>query len=268
MVPSTVSRIPWSSDFVVKQESRQIFLLPGRSSNFDYDTAMDHVLVQMREAYLFPSLLKNWRDEKYAVLDAKSPFSIMRAAHAIFGMVISGAHMTVYTQTSEGIRIWIPRRSSTRSEYPSMLDNSVAGGIAAGETPRECVAREAWEETRLPEDLVRRNAVAHEPVRWFHRAKEAGVAETNLLVPCVQHVFDLEVDGNVIPEAVAGEIEEFYLWSPEQVKEALHRGDFKPSCGLVMMDFLIRHGFLTRQNEGDFEEIVARIHRELPFAGC
>jgi hypothetical protein len=31
------------------------------------------------------------------------------------------------------------------------------------------------------------------------------------------------------------------------------------------MDFFIRHGILTKDNEKDYDEIVSRIHRELDF---
>jgi hypothetical protein len=43
------------------------------------------------------------------------------------------------------------------------------------------------------------------------------------------------------------------------------RGEFKPSCAAVMMDFFVRHGFITAENEVDYVEIVSRLHRKLPF---
>jgi hypothetical protein len=45
------------------------------------------------------------------------------------------------------------------------------------------------------------------------------------------------------------------------------RGEFKPSCALVMLDFSIRHNVLTPKNENDYEEIMRRIHRDLEFPG-
>jgi len=36
---------------------------------------------------------------------------------------------------------------------------------------------------------------------------------------------------------------------------------------MVMLDFFIRHGILTAENESDFEEIKRRLHRELEFPG-
>lgn len=70
-----------------------------------------------------------------------------------------------------------------------------------------------------------------------------------------------------------------------QVQEELSKGNFKPNCAVVLMVgfsdtsqsmgtdkksqyFFIRHGILTPENEPDFPEITARIHRahEFPLA--
>ena len=213
-------------------------------------------------------MLAHWKNEAYAVLGAREPFAIERSGSVLFGMVIQGAHLTVYTDTPQGLKIWVPRRASTRSQYPLKLDNTVAGGIAAGESPLECIAREATEEANLPEQLVLDNAVALEPLKWFHRASERGRTDGALLVPCVSYVFELEVGADVQPEAVKGEMEELYLWDVKQVIDAIRRDDFKPSCAMVLMDFLIRHGFITAESEKEFDLIVSRLPRRLPFAGC
>jgi len=42
-------------------------------------------------------------------------------------------------------------------------------------------------------------------------------------------------------------------------------GAFKPNCALVVLEFLVRHGILTAENEPDYVEIVARLHRRLEF---
>lgn len=48
-----------------------------------------------------------------------------------------------------------------------------------------------------------------------------------------------------------------------QVKKALLSGDFKPNCGLILVDFLVRHGIVTPENEADYFEIGWRCHRRL-----
>jgi hypothetical protein len=38
---------------------------------------------------------------------------------------------------------------------------------------------------------------------------------------------------------------------------------FKPNCGLMIVDFLMRHGLITVEDEPDFFEISWRCHRDL-----
>lgn len=52
------------------------------------------------------------------------------------------------------MKIWVPRRSPTKATWPSMLDNTVAGGIPAGLTPAETMVKECDEEASLPEEFV------------------------------------------------------------------------------------------------------------------
>ena len=61
------------------------------------------------------------------------------------------------------------------------------------------------------------------------------------------------------------EVEGFELMDVKDVLEALGRAEFKPNCAVVMIEFLIRQGVITRENERDYAEIVARCHRRLEF---
>lgn len=174
--------------------------------------------------------------------------------------------MTVYVRSADGrLRIWVPRRAAAKQTYPGMLDNSVAGGITVGETPFTALVREAGEEAALPASLVRASATACGTVSYFHVRDERAGGETGLLQPEVQYVYDLEVGEEVVLRPADGEVSEFYLWGVEAVQAALGRGEFKPNCAVVLVDFLVRHGVLTAENEADYVEIVARLHRRLPF---
>ena len=83
--------------------------------------------------------------------------------------------------------------------------------------------------------------------------------------PEVQYVYDIELPEDVVPKPGDDEVEEFYLWSVDEVQAAMAKGEFKPNCALVVLDFLIRHGVLTPANEKDYIEIVSRLHRRLEF---
>src|SRR5438045_3428809 len=98
--------------------------------------------------------------ERYPIIGARFPVEIERFACSLFGIIQRGAHLTAYTRTATGIKIWVPKRSSNLFTWPNCLDSTVAGGVAAGETPFDCVVREAYEEASLPKALVRQHARA------------------------------------------------------------------------------------------------------------
>ena len=100
---------------------------------------------------------------------------------------------------------------------------------------------------------------------YFYIRDEKAGGETRLLQPECQYVYDLELPEDVVPTPGDNEVEEFYLWTVDEVKAAMAREVFKPNCAVVMLDFFVRHGMLTAENEKDYIEIVARMHRRLEF---
>jgi hypothetical protein len=48
-----------------------------------------------------------------------------------------------------------------------------------------------------------------------------------------------------------------------EVLDALHNGDFKPNCGLILVDFLVRHNLVTPEEEPNYFEIIWRTKRDL-----
>lgn len=86
--------------------------------------------------------------------------------------------MTAYIHSPEskhGMKIWIPRRAAGKQTYGGMLDNTVAGGIATGENPLECLIRESDEEASLPGRVVRKSAVPNGTITYTYiREPKAG----------------------------------------------------------------------------------------------
>jgi hypothetical protein len=76
----------------------------------------------------------------------------------------------------------------------------------------------------------------------------------------------LELPEDVILKPQDDEVEQFYLMDVDQVKNALFQEEFKTNSAVVMIDFFIRHGFITAENEPDYVEIISRMHRRLPVA--
>ena len=263
-----VERMPWGDAWDVDSQQRKISprLLEDQSQTVIIRKTLD----EARENGAF-KVLEGWRNELYPVNRTKTKHedsvTMERAGSALFGINTYGVHMTVYVDSDQGKKIWVPRRARTKSTYGGMLDNTVAGGISSGEQPFESIVREAAEEASLPENLVRSSAKACGTVSYVHirDARAQPGAETGLFQPECQYVYDMEVDAGVIPKPCDNEVEGFYLWTVQEVQKALSDGQFKPNCAAVLLDFFVRHGILTAENEPDLIEIVSRLHRKLPF---
>ena len=263
---SVVEKFPWPKDiWAIDSTAQTVTLLT--SADADPVHRSELVAQSIAEAVKQEcfELLKGWRNEKYPVYGPGGEYllEMERCATPLFGIVSYGAHMTGYVEDETGMKFWIPRRAKNKQTYPSMLDNTVAGGMCTGEKPFECIVREAMEEASLPESVVRASIVPVGCVTYTHVRDPRAGGETGLLQPEVEYVYDLKLDPSVIPKPCDNEVEEFNLLSVSEVKEALARGEFKPNCSIIMIDFFIRHGILTAENEPDYLDIVARLHRRM-----
>jgi 8-oxo-dGTP pyrophosphatase MutT (NUDIX family) len=178
--------------------------------------------------------------------------------------------MTAYTKVegvSHGIKIWVPRRAKDKQTYGGMLDNTVAGGMATGETPLDCLVRESDEEASLPAELVRKSVKEGGTITYTYIREPRAGGESGMIQPECQYVYDLELPGDVVPQPKDGEVECFYLWTVEEVMEHMASGEFKPNCAMLMLDFFVRWGILNEGNEKDYNQIKNRLHRELEFPG-
>ena len=200
----------------------------------------------------------------------------------LLGTTRYGVHMTAYTRdggAGDGAgRMWVARRAATKPTYPGMLDNSAAGGLMTGEDPLECIVREADEEADLQAAFLRPRIRPVGTLTYLYLADgRAGGEPSGQIYPEMQWVYEVELpagggdgDGDgaaVRPRPKDGEVARFELMDLAQVKAELARGAFKPNCALVVLDFFVRHGVLTRENEPHLDEIVRRMHRPMPFPG-
>ncbi|PYH89880.1 thiamine pyrophosphokinase-related protein [Aspergillus ellipticus CBS 707.79] len=268
IVNDVVSRISWApSHWTIDSLNRTVTLTTGPDATPQQRSAIvAQTLAHEVQLGTF-DILKGWRDELYPVYGPNGEFllELERSATPLFGIVSYGIHSTCYVEDENGLRIWVPRRSRTKQTYPGMLDNSVAGGMSTTEHPFECLVREAMEEASLPEEIVRANATPAGCVSYIYvRDSQAG-GETDLVQPEVEYVFDIKVGADVIPKPCDSEVEEFMLYTVEETKAALANGEFKPNCSVVLLDFFIRHGILTAENEPDYLDILTRVHRRLEF---
>lgn len=212
------------------------------------------------------ALAAGWRNELYAVYNPPGEpyFLVERAVSVLLGVVTYGVHCNGYIPAEispdRELKLWIPRRAKDKPTYPGKLDNTVAGGLGWPLGIEENLVKECYEEAGLDEQWV------------LARASLAGVVSYMVqpdgpkghVQPEVEYIYDLKFDNETVPRPVDGESEDFVLMGVAEVKRRMEAREFKPNCALVVLDFLIRHGAVGPDTPG-FLELVARMHRRLPF---
>jgi 8-oxo-dGTP pyrophosphatase MutT (NUDIX family) len=267
MLASTVKKMPWISDFVIDHRARTVRLSPSKNNGdpaATCTTAFSKLIQRIIDEDTF-RVIHGTHSEPYPIIGANFSVSMERYASTLFGIVSRGAHLTVYTKTASGMKIWVPRRSPNLFTYPNCLDTTVAGGVAFGEGPFECIVREADEEASLPEDLIRKQVVHCGCISYMGLNDRGGGGETGLIAPDIMFVYDLEIPEGVVCKQNDDEVKEFYLMTVGEVKECLARAEFKTNSALVMIDFFIRHRIITAESEKNYADIIARLHRRLPL---
>jgi len=230
--------IPRLTDFpdVFEIEDDAVILHP----RLDTFAARSAEIGRVVRALAAEGIVQGLRSENYAVTRsyAEPPFLQMeRAAIPHFGVRAFGVHLSGYVRTADGLHMWIGRRAHDKQTYPGMLDNLVAGGQPIGLGLRENLIKECGEEANIPPALAER-AIAVGAITYCMEAPDG-------LKPDVQFCYDLELPPDFTPRNTDGEIQEFYLWPLAKVAEIVSETrEFKFNCNLVIIDFLIRHGFI------------------------
>lgn len=264
-IANTLARFPRC--FACSPDRRSVAFAPHLTEFDARNTAFADVAEALRLED--SALARAWRAELYTVYHPHTvPYVLMeRAASVLMGVVTYGVHINGYipaAKTSDNtIKMWIPRRSATKSTYPGMLDNTVAGGLAHPYTIWQNVVKECYEEAGLDSAFVESHAVAAGVVSYLCQPSgPQGPPQ-----PEVEYIYDIvfESETDHVPRPVDGEAESFALMSINEIRDSIMRGEFKPNCTLVLIDFMIRHGVLTVDNEPNYLQIVSRLHRRFPF---
>jgi isopentenyldiphosphate isomerase len=266
-IAESFSKLADVSDWEYKPTTTPpVILLSTGSDEATRSSAIAQTFSLLKENDMF-QLKHGWRDELYGVYGPKGEllFKVERSAAQLIGVITYGVHMTAFRRTpSNDYEIWVPRRSATKQTFPNMLDNSVAGGIPAGEAPMECLVRECAEEASLPEEIARK-CKSVGCVTYFYISGTGIGSEAGLLQPECEFVYELDLTGiDVILKPSDDEVAGFECLGVEDVRKALANGEFKPNCAVIMIDFMIRHGMVTEKDDG-YVEIGARSHRWLEF---
>ena len=267
MIPVPVAqKMPWSELFDIDDQQRLVTYKASTWTLEERDSKMASFLQDVRQKGVF-KVLDGWRNELYPVYGEgkKIILNMERSATPLFGVFTYGVHMTAYVRTESGIKIWAPKRSPTKQTYPNMMDNTAAGGLTTGEEPMHCMIREANEEASLPVGYVQQNAICAGTVTYSHVRDGRAGGETGLFQPECQYVYDLELPIGMIPKPNDNEAVDFKLLSIEETKDAMKAGKFKPNCALILVDFFVRHGIITPENEPDYIELCSKMRRKFAY---
>ena len=113
--------------------------------------------------------------------------------------------------------------------------------------------------------MVRDLARACGTVNYVKISDSRAGGELGLLNPEVQFTYEMKVGTDFIPKPGDNEVESITLFDVEELKKALGNGDFTPANGCIVLDFFVRHGILTFENEENYIEVASRLHRKHEF---
>ena len=196
--------------------------------------------LQALEHRIIATGLATWRGEAFDVRareDGPVLATLDRGVLPNLGIAATGVHMNGLVEDGERTFLWVARRAANKLLDPGKLDHLAAGGVSAGMTPDETIAKEAHEECGLAGTL----AAAIRPVSTIRyvMAREEGLRRD------VLRCYDVVLPPDWQPEAVDGEVESFELWPLDRAYAAVRDGDaFKFNVNLVLIDLFLRRGLI------------------------
>lgn len=205
----------------------------------------DSVTVEAAELYpmarrLAEQGLFRFRDETFdvrATPDGAALAQLDRGALPAMGVRAEGVHLNGVIERTDGTWVWVARRAANKLLDPGKLDHLVGGGVPAGLSPLETLAKEADEEAAIPASLIA-EAVPVAKISYAMERPE-GLRRDRL------HCYDLTLPKSFVPHPRDGEVEAFELWPLRAVLDEVRRSDaFKFNVNLVLIDLFLRKGLL------------------------
>lgn len=203
-------------------------------------------------------LVTAWRDESVDLVDPDTGTSLAhveRAAARFWGTLTLGAHLNAYLAEAGGrpTHLWIARRSPTKATDPGLLDNVVGGGVLQGESPREALVREGFEEAGLSPAQLQTASFAG--VLRLHRDIPEGLQLEDL------HAFDLSLPLGWLPANQDGEVAGFTCMPVADALSLAATAGMTVDAALVTLDFGARHGLLAPVDALALQAALAPLRR-------
>ena len=224
----------------------------GMLGHFETPEHRSAAIAEVVESLAAETVITGWRGELVTACEtfySRPLFHIERAATRHFGLTVYASHLNGLTVRNGEPHMWIARRADTKAIDPGMLDNLAAGRVARGMTPNETLIKESREEAGINAELAR-------------TAKGAGAVRCKRAVDEGLHNEIIFVHDIVLPESFSpanqdGEVAEF---TSVPIAELLRRletepGDFTVDAALVILDCLIRRGFIGSDRD-DYLDLI------------
>ena len=210
---------------------------------------------EVMETLMQRGVVPGWRSEKYkvaATYSAPTMFEIERAAVPLFGTIGCGVHMNGVTRRDGELCMWVGRRSLSKPTGPGKLDQMVAGGQPTGISLKDNLIKECAEEANIPAEIAALSVPVGAITYCMERAE--GLRRD------VIFIYDLVLPEDFVPENTDGEMEDFRLMTMDELSACVQgTDDFKFNCSLVVIDFLIRHGYIKADHE-DYLKLIDGLH--------
>ncbi len=253
ITPSVFEQIKAFPD-VFLFENNGVVLNPKFDTPTERTRALDGVTRSLYADGFFP----RWVDEPFKIAAnwaAPTLATIERAAAQVFGIVSYGIHVNGFVREGDQIKMWISRRAKDRLVQPGKLDQIVAGGQPENLTLEENLIKECHEEAGMSAELaLQAKSIGAMTYAFDHQSRHG-------LRRDVLFNYDLELSPDFVPQCTDGEQEAFYLWPIEEIAEIVSdTEDFKYNCAMVVIDFLIRHGYI-KPDHPEYEMLVKGLHQ-------
>lgn len=206
---------------------------------------LDSVMLELRDRGMFSNALLGWRNESYEIRNKFSDptsFYCERAASPLLGVRKYGVQINGYVRHSSlGMCLWLQQRSLLKPTWPGMMDNFVGGGVTEGLSVAETAVKEAAEEAGIDEVLAAK-LVPCGSISFLHKTDRG-------IHPNTEFVFDLELPEHFVPINTDGEVGGWTLVPIERIVDVICSDKFKITSTPVVIDFLVRRGFVTPDQE-------------------
>ncbi|KAI7782255.1 Uncharacterized protein LA080_013661 [Diaporthe eres] len=192
LLQETARSITWEEDrWKVDHDSREIRLL-GKSERERTQWLRETLLQEKRKGTFH--LLSLWTGESCPVYGPTGEIvlSIERIAAPLFGVVTYGA-------------------GADQAHVPRNARQHRRGSLTTGETPFECLVREANEEALFDTALTKSTATAVGAISYLCLTDERSKGEKGLLCPEIQLTYEMKIPADMVPVPGDGEAEGFAL---------------------------------------------------------